>query len=77
MTPVNVISPRKMVSIPRRLGFEFNRQKGSHAYHKHPDGRAVVVPMHSGEDLGKGLIGEILRSIELSVEDYEQLRRNA
>ena len=75
MTRITVIPSKKMVAILLRLGFEFDRQRGSHAYYKHPDGRAVIVPMHAGEDLGKGLIREILRSIDLSVEEYERLRQ--
>ena len=75
MTGLTVIPPKKMAAILRRLGFELDRQRGSHAYYKHPDGRGVVVPMHAGEDLGKGLIREILKSIELSVEEYEKLRQ--
>ena len=76
MTRLTVIPPKQMVAILRRLGYELDRQRGSHAYYKHPDGRAVIVPMHEGEDLGKGLIREILRSIELSVEEYERLRQS-
>lgn len=76
MTGLIVISPKKMAAVLRKLGFELDRQRGSHAYYKHPDGRSVVVPMHAGEDLGKGLIREILKSIELSIEDYEKLRRS-
>lgn len=35
----------------RRLGFERVRQKGSHAYFEHPDGRTVTVAMHTGKIL--------------------------
>lgn len=76
MTPLTVIPSKKMVAILRRLGFKLDRQRGSHAHYKHPDGRCVVVPMHAGEDLGKGLIREILKSIELSIDEYERLRRS-
>ena len=76
MTAITVVSAKKMVAILRRLGFELDRQRGSHAYYKHPDGRSVVVPMHAGEDLGKGLIRQILKSAELSVEEYEALRKS-
>jgi predicted RNA binding protein YcfA (HicA-like mRNA interferase family) len=75
MTAVTVIPAKKMVAILRKLGFELDRQKGSHAYYKHSDGRTTVVPMHAGEDLGKGLIREILKSIDLTVEEYDKLRR--
>ncbi|MFA5311145.1 MAG: type II toxin-antitoxin system HicA family toxin [Candidatus Omnitrophota bacterium] len=52
------------------LGFERIRQKGSHIYFRHSDGRATVVPFHKGEDLGKGLLGAILKDIELSWEEF-------
>jgi predicted RNA binding protein YcfA (HicA-like mRNA interferase family) len=76
MTAITVIPPKKMAAILRHIGFELDRQRGSHAYYKHPDGRSVVAPMHAGEDLGKGLIREILKSIELTVDEFERLRRS-
>ena len=30
----------------------------------------------SKEDLGKGLIGKILKDIEITIEEYNKLRRN-
>lgn len=35
---------------------------------RHPDGRATVVPVHSGETIGPGLLRAILRDIDMSVE---------
>ncbi len=64
-----------MGKILNHLGFALIRQKGSHAYFHHPDGRATVVPFHKGEDLGRGLIRAILRDIDLSLEEYARLRR--
>ena len=40
---------------------------------KHPDGRATVVPLHSGEILGPGIMSKILRDAELSREDFHSL----
>ena len=57
------------------LPFLFIRQKGSHAYFRHPDGRATVIPIHKGEDLGRGLIRAILRDIDILPEEYEHLRK--
>jgi predicted RNA binding protein YcfA (HicA-like mRNA interferase family) len=45
------------------------RTKGSHNFLKHPDGRATVVPVHSGETIGPGLLRAILRDVEMSVDD--------
>ena len=75
MSKLTIISPQKMCSILRKLGFELIRQKGSHAFYRHPDGRSTVIPMHKGEDIGRGMIRSILREIEISVDEYEKLRR--
>ncbi|NMG83497.1 MAG: addiction module toxin, HicA family [Methanosarcinales archaeon] len=55
-----------------KLGFERVRQKGSHVFYRHSDGRTTSVPHHPGRDLARPLIKEILREIELSVEEYDE-----
>ncbi len=75
MSKLPLISAAQMAKILRHLGFSLIRQRGSHAYFRHPDGRATVVPFHRSEDLGRGLIRAILRDIEISPEQYEILRR--
>jgi predicted RNA binding protein YcfA (HicA-like mRNA interferase family) len=62
-----------MRQILENLGFKLVRQKGSHQFFQHPDGRATVVPYHSGEDLSRGLVRRILRDIEISREDFLKL----
>ena len=59
-----------MEKILLNLGFEFIRQKGSHAFYKHPDGRTTTVPKHQERDLARPLIREILREIEISIDDF-------
>ena len=66
-----------MARVLKHLGFELVRQKGSHAYYRHSDGRVTVLPMHRGEDLGRGLLRAILRDIEISPEEFERLRKEA
>ncbi|MFZ0953956.1 MAG: type II toxin-antitoxin system HicA family toxin [Candidatus Sulfotelmatobacter sp.] len=50
-------------------GFRTVRTKGSHTFLRHSDGRATVVPVHSGEIIGPGLLRAILRDVEMSVDD--------
>ena len=69
------ISGRKLCKILEKLGFEKIHQAGSHARYKHPDGRLTVVPVHGDEELGKGLLAEILKQIKLAREEYDKLRR--
>lgn len=40
----------EVVRTLQKAGFEIVRQRGSHIYMRHADGRATVVPVHKGED---------------------------
>ena len=62
-----------MVNILHKLGFSELRQRGSHKFFVHEDGRTTTVPYHNN-DLGRGLIRKILKDIKISVEEYESLR---
>ena len=64
------LKPLKVIKILHQLGFQKIRQHGSHAYYRHPDGRATVVPIHKGEDIGKGLMKKILQDVEVAWEDF-------
>ncbi len=47
-----VVTGKDVAQIAGRLGFEFRRQRGSHAIYIRPsDGARVVIPMHSGVTL--------------------------
>jgi predicted RNA binding protein YcfA (HicA-like mRNA interferase family) len=48
------------------------RQKGSHVFYRHSDGRTTTVPNHSGRDLARPLIREILREIELTPAQFQK-----
>jgi len=69
------ISGKKLCKIAEKLGFQKVHQVGSHARYVHSDGRNTVVPVHGDEELGKGLLIEILKQIDLSREEYNRLRR--
>ena len=46
----------KIIKVLDRIGFKAVRQRGSHLVLKHPDGRVTVVPVHSEEQIGRGLL---------------------
>jgi predicted RNA binding protein YcfA (HicA-like mRNA interferase family) len=56
-----------------KRGFSVIRIKGSHHFLHHEDGRSTVVPAHSGETVGPGLLHKILRDCQLSINDLRQL----
>jgi len=61
-----------MESVLLRLGFDRVRQKGSHVFYRHPDGRTTTVPHHGGRDLARPLVREILREIDLTPDQFRQ-----
>lgn len=63
------LDARQVVSMLVRRGFTLDRQSGSHAVFIHPDGRRTTVPIHGKRELGKGLLRQIMRDAELTVED--------
>ena len=73
MTRVPRLKGREVVRALERAGFGVERTRGSHFFLKHSDGRATVVPVHSGETIGPGLMRAILRDAELTVEELEGL----
>ena len=66
---------RDLIRVLNDLGFESIRQSGSHIFFQHPDGRTTVVPNHPGEDLGRGLLRQILREIKLTPQEFIELKR--
>ena len=72
MTRLPIVNSRIMEKVLRSLGFEPVRQKGSHIFYRHLDGRTTTVPHHRGKDLARPLIREILREIELKPEQFRQ-----
>ena len=70
MSRLTPLKPTEVIRILNRLGFEGIRQKGSHIFFRHPDGRSTVVPFHKGEDISRGLLNSILKDIELSWEEF-------
>ncbi len=65
-----VVTARIMIHFLEHRGFRQMRQRGSHRFFKHPDGRTATVPHHPGEDLGRGITGKILRDAEVTRGDF-------
>lgn len=64
------IKARDVMRVLRKIGFYKVRQKGAHVFFQHPDGRTTLVPRHNGEDIGRGLLRQILREIKLPPEEF-------
>jgi len=64
---------KKVIKLLSKIGFEVVRQRGSHVIMKHSDGRVTVVPVHPGEDLGRGMLSKIIRDSRITREQFLKL----
>jgi len=67
------VPARKVIKLLNKVGFQTIRQRGSHVILKHPDGRVTVVPIHPGEDIGRGLLSKIIKDTRMSKEQFLKL----
>jgi len=42
----NAVKTARVIKALNKLGFKPIRQKGSHVFFEHPDGRTTLVPIH-------------------------------
>jgi predicted RNA binding protein YcfA (HicA-like mRNA interferase family) len=61
LSRLHPVRPSEVIRFLDSLGFRQVRQRGSHKFFRHPDGRTATVPDHKGEDLGRGILAKILR----------------
>jgi predicted RNA binding protein YcfA (HicA-like mRNA interferase family) len=73
MTRLPRLTGKEIIIALRRAGFEVVRIKGSHHFLQHPDGRVTVIPVHSSEIIGPGLMAKILLDCDLSREEFQRL----
>jgi len=62
-----------LIAALEKAGFRVLRVKGSHHFLRHEDGRSTVVPVHSGETIGPGLLHRILRDCQLTADQLGKL----
>ena len=55
------LSAQELSKILNKLGFKFKRQKGSHMFFAHKDGRTTIIPNHPGEKLDRILLNKIIK----------------
>jgi predicted RNA binding protein YcfA (HicA-like mRNA interferase family) len=73
MSKLPMANFKTMDKILRQLGFAAVRQKGSHVFYRHADGRTTTLPNHGNRDLARPLMREILREISVSPDEFVEL----
>ena len=76
MSKLPKLTGAELARIVVKLGFVPVRQHGSHVFYKHADGRTVTIPVHSGEQLDRGLLNKITKhDLRLTREQFLELLR--
>ena len=73
MSKLPMANFKTMDKILRQLGFAAVRQKGSHVFYRHADGRTTTLPNHGNRDIARPLMREILRETSVSPDEFVEL----
>ena len=73
MSRFPALTGKGLIRALQSVGFEMIRTRGSHHFLRHPDGRAVVIPVHLGETIGPGLLSRILRDVDMTRDQLREL----
>lgn len=73
MTRLPALTGREVVKAQGKIGYELDRQHGSHMILRHPDPpyRRLVVPDH--KEVRRGTLRAIIRQAGLSVSEFLEL----
>jgi len=65
------LTAKEIIKTIIKMGFVFDRQRGSHMFFKHNDGRTTVIPNHPGEEIGPGLFNKIIKEeLKITREEF-------
>jgi len=73
MDKINPLPVKRVIKALEKIGFVQIRQKGSHLFMRHPDGRTTLITVHPGEDIGKGMIRKIMNDAKITREEWLDL----
>jgi len=66
-----LLKAKEIIKIFNKLGFEFKRQKGSHMFFAHLDGRTTILPNHPTDYVDRGLLNKIIKhDLHISREEF-------
>jgi predicted RNA binding protein YcfA (HicA-like mRNA interferase family) len=68
------VKAKDVVRVARKLGFELDRQKGSHAiFYRSSDKARIVIPMHAGRDIKPKTLLGIIDDMQITPEQFKEL----
>ena len=75
MSKLPMITAKELIKILLKLGFDLKRQKGSHKFFQHKDGRTTIIPVRGAEQLDRGLLNKIIKQdLMITIEDFLKIK---
>jgi predicted RNA binding protein YcfA (HicA-like mRNA interferase family) len=69
-----IIKAKELIRVAIKLGFEFDRQSGSHAiYYRKSDKRRIVIPIYLGKDIKPKTLAGIIKDMGLEADGFRKL----
>ncbi|HEB73464.1 MAG TPA: addiction module toxin, HicA family [Nitrospirae bacterium] len=68
------LNGKKLVEFVGKFWFVYSHTARSHTVCWHSDGRITVIPYHSGEEIGPGLLNKIIKK-DLGITREEFLKK--
>jgi predicted RNA binding protein YcfA (HicA-like mRNA interferase family) len=65
-----LLDARQMEKLLGELGFSPVRQRGSHVFYRHADGRTTTLPHHAGQVIARPLLRKVLQDIRLTPNEF-------
>lgn len=72
MSKLPVVDVKTFEKLLLKLGFRIIRQKGSHLFYKHQDGRYTTLPHYANTDSSRPLARQILQQISVTPEEFPE-----
>ncbi len=75
MSPkIPIVTAKELIGALKRAGFAKDRQKGGHLTLINPKtNKTVTIPVHTGVDIGKGLLKKIITDAGLTTDEFVNL----
>lgn len=75
MSKLPTLTAQKIIKAIKKAGFYLDRSRGSHQTYLHPGkpNTMVVVPVHPGRDIGKGLLKSLIKDAGYTEKEFIEL----
>ena len=75
MPKLSPVKARRLIKLLQDKGFYEIRQKGSHKFFLHFDGRTTVIPFHPSKEIGPGLLRKILADVKIDLVEFLEMKK--